>query len=111
MIWLALGLSFSGFAALCLAMEKHRLDLFGRDALVPASMRRLRIGGWLLLAAACALCVVRSGWGLGLVQWLGAMTVAAVVLALGLLPYRPRAIVPAAWAVPVAGALLAWLAG
>ncbi|GHH54119.1 MAG: DUF3325 domain-containing protein [Gammaproteobacteria bacterium] len=110
MIWLALALSYSGFAALCLAMEKHQLELYGKDRAGPRRMRALRAAGWLLLSVAFALCVVARGWAVGTVQWLGALTAGAAVLALWLLPYRPRAIVPAALAAPAVGMLLALLA-
>lgn len=110
MIWLALALSYSGFTALCLAMEKHQLELYGKDRASPQRIRMLRVLGWLLLAIAFALCVAVRGWAIGPVQWLGALTAGAAVLALWLLPYRPKAIVPAALAAPAVGALLALLA-
>lgn len=103
MIWLAIGLSYSGFAALCLAMEKHQFELYGKHRAGPQRMRMLRGLGWLLLALAFGLCVATRGWAIGPVQWLGALTAGAVVLALWLLPYRPKAIVPAAFAAPVVG--------
>jgi hypothetical protein len=108
-IWLALGLSFTGFTALCLAMEKHQLELYGKDRATPRRMRQLQVAGWLLLTATFALCVVARGWAIGPVQWLGTLTVTAVVLALWLVPYRPKAIVPAALAAPLVGLALALL--
>ena len=107
MIWLALALSYSGFTALCLAMDKHQFDLYGKDHASARRMRELRVLGWLLLAVAFVLCVAAHGWAIGPVQWLGALTVAAVVLVLWLLPYRPKAIVPVAVAAPIIGTLLA----
>ncbi|MFT4267116.1 MAG: DUF3325 domain-containing protein [Xenophilus sp.] len=109
MIWLALALSYSGFTALCLAMEKHQLELYGKDRASPRRMRMLRALGWLLLAIAFGLCVGVRGWAIGPVQWLGALTAGAAVLALWLLPYLPKAIVPAAFVAPVAGLVLALL--
>jgi hypothetical protein len=106
-IWLALALSYSGFSALCLAMEKHHLELYGKDRTSPQRMQLLRGLGWLLLAVAFGLSVAARGWAIGPVQWLGALTAGAVVLALWLLPYRPKAIVPAALAAPVVGLALA----
>ena len=103
MMLLALGLSFAAFAALSLAMEKHQLELHGKDGASAARMRLWRWLGWGLLTAAFALCVWRYGWALGPVWWLGAMTVAGPLLAFGLYPYRPRWIAPLAWALPVAG--------
>ncbi len=104
----AIALAFSGFTALCLAMEKHQLELYGKDRAGPERMRLWRIVGWLLLAAAFALCVSARGWGIGPVLWLGTLSAGAVVVALWLLPYRPNALVPAAAAAPVVAGVL-WL--
>lgn len=104
---LALALGYAGFTALCLAMERHHANFQG----VPGGLRqrgRWRWLGWALLVASLALCVHARGWGIGLVLWVGTLTASAVVLVLGLLPYRPRAILPLAWAAPVLAA--AWLA-
>ena len=109
MMLLALGLSFAAFAALSLAMEKHQLELHGKDGASAARMRLWRWLGWGLLTAAFALCVWRYGWALGPVWWLGAMTVAGLLLAFGLYPYRPRWIAPLAWALPVVGVAAASL--
>lgn len=103
MMLLVLGLSFAAFVALSLAMEKHQLDLYGKAAASTARMQLWRWLGWGLLTAAFALCVWRHGWALGPVWWLGAMTVAGLLLAFGLYPYRPRWIAPLAWVLPVAG--------
>jgi hypothetical protein len=54
--------------------------------------------------------VAARGWAIGPVLWLGTLTLSAVVLVLGLLPYRPQAIAPLAWSAPVvAGVLRVWL--
>ncbi|MCD7099628.1 DUF3325 domain-containing protein [Stenotrophomonas sp. MMGLT7] len=109
MSWAMLGLCFSGFAALCLAMEKHQLELYGKDRASPQRMRLWRALGWTLLAAAFALAVLADGWNIGPVAWLGGLTVAGALLGLGLLPYRPGALVPVAWSAPVLGLLGWWL--
>lgn len=109
MMLLALGLSFAAFAALSLAMEKHQLELHGKDGASVSRMRLCRWLGWSLLTAAFALYVWRGGWALGPVWWLGAMTLAGLLLAFGLYPYRPRWIAPLAWALPVAGLAAATL--
>ncbi len=106
MIWLAMALSFSGFAALCLAMEKHQLDLYGKAHANPQRRRQLRVLGWTTTVVAFAGCVAARGWGAGPVLWLGSMTVAGIVLTFWLLPYRPRSVVPAAWAAPALALLL-----
>ena len=62
---LLLALNFSGFAALCLAMEKHQHEVRGR-ALGMTRSRQLRALGWLLLLVTFALAVSAQGWGIGL---------------------------------------------
>ncbi|MDL5365678.1 DUF3325 domain-containing protein [Xanthomonas sp. NCPPB 2654] len=106
---LGLCLAFSGFVALCLAMEKHQLELHGARRAAPARMRQLRIVGWLLLAAAFACCVTALGWTIGPVLWLGTLSASAALLTYGLLPYRPRAMVPLALAAPPLGLVAALL--
>lgn len=109
MMLLALCLSFSAFTALSLAMEKHQLDLHGKQA-ASASRRRLwSVLGWTLLASAFALAVADHGWAMGPVLWLGAMTVAGLLLAFGLYPWKPRWIAPLALALPVLGLAVAVL--
>ncbi|WP_409976191.1 DUF3325 family protein [Xanthomonas graminis] len=68
-----------------------------------------RSGGWLLLAAAFACCVTALGWSIGPVLWLGTLSASAALLTYGLLPYRPRAIVPLALAAPPLGLAAALL--
>ena len=65
-----------------------------------------RIAGWALISVSFILCAQARGAAIGSVLWLGTLTISAVVLVLGLLPYRPKAIAPLAWSAPlVAGAL------
>ncbi len=109
-VLLLLALNFSGFAALCLAMDKHQLKLRGR-LLGTARSRQLRVLGWLLLCVTFALAVHAQGWGIGAVLWLGTLTASAAVLSLWLLPYRRGAIVPAAVAAPVLAGVMQVLIG
>jgi len=107
MMLLAIGLSFTAFTALSLAMEKHQLELHAKQA-APASRRRQwSVLGWVLLALAFGLSVADHGWAMGPVLWLGAMTIAGLLLAFGLYPWKPRWIVPLAWALPVLGLVAA----
>lgn len=110
MIWLAMALSFSGFTALCLAMEKHQLDLYGKAGATPRRRRQLRALGWTTTAVACAGCVAAQGWAMGPVLWLGSMTAAGIVLTFWLLPYRPSSVVATAWAAPLLTLLLLLIA-
>jgi hypothetical protein len=85
---LALLLCYGGFAALCLSMDRHHVDLLGRK---PSARRRrnMRLGGWLLLALSLWAAVSATDWGLGLVEWFAVLMSSALLLVL-LLPYRPR---------------------
>lgn len=106
---LAISLGYAGFTALCLAMERHQADLFGKLAAAPQRRAQWRWLGWTLLAISLVLCVQARGWGIGIVLWVGTLTASSLVLVMGLLPYRPQAIVPLAWAAPVLTAAM-WLA-
>lgn len=109
-VLLLLALNFSGFAALCLAMEKHQHEVRGRS-LGAARTRQLRSIGWVLLLCTFGLAVRMQGWGIGPVLWLGTLTAAAAPLSLWLLPYRRGAILPAALLAPVAAGMAQLLAG
>lgn len=89
-------LAFCGFVALGLAMERHARDVHGR-APVAQRARGLRFAGSGLLVIAFALAVVHAGWGQGPLLWLGVLTACALAFVFGLLPYRPRAVMPGAW--------------
>lgn len=79
----AILLALPGFAALALAMERHQRDLLGRRLTGRATLL-LRGLGWLLLAASPLEAIARQGWGMGLVVWLGALTLAAAAVLLAL---------------------------
>ncbi|AUJ14338.1 hypothetical protein BVV20_00920 [Xanthomonas oryzae pv. oryzae] len=105
---------FSGFAALCRAMDTHRQALHGRVS-GAARSRQLRVPGWFLLVLTFGLAVQAQGWGIGPVLWLGTLTAAAALLSLSLwlwlLPYRRGAIVPAALAASVLAGVVQVLTG
>jgi len=103
MMLFVLGLSFSAFTALSLAMEKHQHALHGTKAAPPSRRRLWSLLGWMSLAIAFAACVADQGWGLGPVLWLGALTLSGLLLAFGLYPWRPGWITPLAWALPALG--------
>lgn len=81
----ALALS-AGLAMLCLAMDRHHRDLFGR-APGPGRRRLLRVAGWMALGLSVAGCVAGWGWARGLVYWCLAATPLglAIVFALPLI--------------------------
>lgn len=107
MMLLALGVSFSAFTALSLAMEKHPLDLHGKQAALVSRRRQWSVLGWVLLGAAFGLSVVDHGWAMGPVLWLGTMTIAGLLLAFGLYPWKPRWLAPLALALPALGLVAA----
>ncbi|NBA95035.1 DUF3325 domain-containing protein [Pseudomonas sp. R5(2019)] len=80
--------SYAGFAALCLAMEKHHHDLLGRKS-SPRQRLWLRVSGWALLLLALTIAVRDQGWAMGLVFFTAAIMASAVVLVF-LMPYWPR---------------------
>jgi len=88
MLWLALVSSFTGFAALALALNRHHKQVWRRE---PSRRRQwvLRLAGWGLLLASLGLCQAQVGWASGLVWWAGLLTVAAL-LVIFLLTYRPN---------------------
>lgn len=92
--WLALTLSYVGFAFLAMAMRRHALEMLGH-VLTQGKQRTAQVLGLALLAAALVLCVHRWGGSVGAAVWLGLLTFS--VLGLGLqLTYKPRLIKPLA---------------
>lgn len=85
---MALSLCYAGMAGLCLAMDRHHGQVWGRDA-PPAARWGLRAVGTLLLALALCPCLVAWGATVGVVVWLGFLSAGALLL-VGLLPYVPR---------------------
>ncbi|MFT4103127.1 MAG: DUF3325 domain-containing protein [Burkholderiaceae bacterium] len=77
------------FALLALAMERHQVDLYGREW--PASRSRLARGaGFALLAVSLAIAVRTQGWSLGLVAWCGHLSAAAALVAVVLIAIERR---------------------
>ncbi|AIR89560.1 DUF3325 domain-containing protein [Pseudomonas cremoricolorata] len=81
-------LGYAGFAALCLAMDKHFKELLKHTPRA-VHLRSLRWAGWGLLLASLVLAVHLRGLAFGLVEWM-ALLMAAVTLWVFILPYRPR---------------------
>ncbi|BBH48010.1 DUF3325 domain-containing protein [Pseudomonas sp. KU43P] len=98
-------IGFAGFAALCLAMDKHFTELLGRKP-GPGQLRLLRCVGWLLLAFSLVLAVQLRGWASGLVEWTAVSMAGATLWVFGL-PYRPRLMLGLAAVSLVLGPLLA----
>ncbi len=100
---LAFGLAYAGYCGLCLAMNRHHGEVFGAPP-APDRARLLRIGGWVGLAASLGLCVAARGFALGAVLWIGLLVAAGLLLVL-LLPYRPRLGAALALGIPLGGLL------
>lgn len=81
--------SLPAFALLALAMDRHQLDLFGRE--LPAGQTRgLRMAGWLALLASLAIAVALKGWSLGLVTWCGHISLSAAIVILTMVAWERR---------------------
>jgi hypothetical protein len=88
MVALALLLCIAAWASLSLGMPRHHQALLGAMP-TPTRRRLLRGGGWLLLAAAFALCMAAYGTGQGPIFWAAAMVLAAIAWVL-LLTFASR---------------------
>lgn len=86
---LPIAIAYAGFIALALATKRHQRDLIGRS-LRAVQARTARFTGWLLLALACAIEVVLLGPAMGLIVWLGELSLAAA-LAVGTINWKTRA--------------------
>lgn len=98
-------LAFAGLSALALSLDRHhRVAL--RSPLSKSRAIRLRGAGWAGLGLSLYAAVALAGWNFGPVQATGAVTAAALAVAL-CLTYRPAWLRPAAVAaLPVAAAFL-----
>lgn len=99
-------LAYAGFAALCLAMERHWSDRFGREAQPGRWRVPLQLSGAALLAVSLATCLASQGFGIGLIAWVGCLTAAGGALVLTL-TYWPKAVTIAGPALLGLGVLMA----
>lgn len=98
---LNLALCFSGLSALALSLDRHHRDAF-LVRVPPTRARTLSVAGWAGLGLSLALAMMLEGWNFGPLQWVGALTGAAL-LVVAILSYRPGWLRPAALAaVPLA---------
>lgn len=86
----ALGMSYAGFVALSLSMNRHQDQMLGRR--LPSGVQHgLRAAGWGLLALSTWPCMAHWGGSIGLLGvWGGIATLSAFALAFTL-PYAPKA--------------------
>lgn len=92
---LGLILSLAAFAALALSMPRYHRDLFGEPT-NRSLQSTSRIAGWTLLSLSLAVCISGLGVSIGIVLWVGMLTVAAlaVAAALSLMAIRRRSLPP-----------------
>lgn len=95
-------LTYSGWAALCLATSRHARDVLGRD-LPPPQRQGLRVAGWTALTASLFMVAGRTGWPIGAVEWFGMLTASAVSFVI-LLTYVPRLAAGLGLALPICAA-------
>lgn len=107
MALLALLLSFTGFAALCLAMDRHQEPVLGR-VLTGMPNHGLRAVGAVMLVLALTACLAGQAQSIAVAVWLGLMTFAAFAVA-AMLSYFPRALLPASGMALVAATAMALL--
>lgn len=98
--------AFAGFTAICVSMAKHQIEAMGRKLDI-REQNRIRVGGWVGLACAYACTVASGGWKFGTVAWVGTIILAAFILVVTLMPYRPRLAPRAGVAAAVVGVMLA----
>jgi hypothetical protein len=96
-------LTYTGWAALCLAMSRHARDVLGRE-LPPPHRQGLRVAGWTALSVPLFMVAGRVGWPIGAVEWVGMLTASAVSFVI-LLTYRPRLAAGLGLALPVCAAV------
>ncbi|EIK95298.1 hypothetical protein PMM47T1_17425 [Pseudomonas sp. M47T1] len=83
-------LCYSGFAGLCLGMDRHYRDLIGRAPQARVCWALRLLGALLLAGGLWRAVVMADGWSMGLLHWCAGLMGSGVLLVF-LLPYRPRA--------------------
>jgi Protein of unknown function (DUF3325) len=104
---LAFALTYTGLAALAMAMNRHARDALQRE-LRSAHRFALRVVGAGSLIAALFLTAARTGWAVGAVEWFGMVTAGSVALVL-FLAYVPRIAAPLMLGLPALAAAAALL--
>jgi hypothetical protein len=88
MTFAAFCLAYAGFAALCLAMDRHYEDLFDRS-ITRRHRVPLRWFGTLALTLSLWAAAQAYGWSYGVIEWIGMLALAGLAL-IWILTYRPR---------------------
>lgn len=82
---LAFALAIVGAAALAAAMDRHHRQINGRPATHRLAWRLLGTTAW---ATSLGMCAASLGWAVGVVQWLGMLTVGCL-LVMAMLAFWP----------------------
>ncbi|WP_109441317.1 DUF3325 domain-containing protein [Acinetobacter haemolyticus] len=82
-----------GLSSLACAMAKHQRDIFS-DQVSQRKCRLFQIVGWSLLIISAGLAAYFKGISIGLSEWLGCVSFAALAVGL-LLSYTPKKILKA----------------
>lgn len=109
--WIALAIAYAGFVTLGLAMDRHQMQMLGRE-LPRRQTLSLRMAGVALLGGSLLVCLTTWSTSIAILWWLGLLSIAGLALGL-LLTYQPRWARPIGVAAVVAAAAgwLAWSAG
>lgn len=104
---LAFALSYAGFTALALAMERPHRMIWRRSPSLRTTVM-LRTAGFALLGCAVGPSMAGLEGSTGIVAWCGFLTAAALLLVF-LLPYVPRVAVGLAVLAPIAASFASLL--
>ncbi len=86
--WILWCISIFAFSSLAASMSKHQRDIFTQK--VPEQKTRIfQITGWLILAISAIVMIFCKGASVGLSEWLGVITFAALPVGLTL-TYSPK---------------------
>lgn len=88
MMLFSFSLTFVGFIAMSLAMTRHYSQIQSRK---PSKQQVVffQTFAWLCLISACVLSITHKGISVGLVYWIGLVTLAALLRTISL-AYRPQ---------------------
>lgn len=90
-LWLLWCISIWGFSGLAASMSKHQRDIFSK----PVSAKQtkiLQILGWGVISLSAFIAIFVTGISVGISEWLGVLTFAALVVGLTM-TYWPKRII------------------
>ena len=87
-VWILWCVSMVAFSSLAASMSKHQRDIFTAKV-TPQKTRLFQMVGWVILALSAVLMIFWKGASIGLSQWLGTISFAALPVGLTL-TYFPK---------------------